>query len=257
MIDHTRKFFIYTRKSTDDKDRQVRSISDQLAELKELAVKEQIEVVDIFVEKQTAKAPGRPVFNEMLLRIEANEASGILAWHPDRLARNSVDGGKIIYLLDTGKIAELKFPTFWCDTTPQGKFMLSIAFSQSKYYVDNLSENIKRGHRNKVKEGIWPQMSPLGYVNVKGKGIEPDKIIAPLIKKTFEAYATGNFTLRQLRDKINELGLCRKNGKQLAVSNYQQTLKNPIFTGLMRYGGEIYEGKHEPIITKKLFEFPF
>jgi len=60
--------------------------------------------------------------------------------------------------------------------------------------------------------------------------------------------------LRELRDKFNELGLCRKNGKQLAVSNYQQILKNPIFTGLMRYGGEIYEGKHEPIITKKLFD---
>ena len=115
MNNHTRKFFIYTRKSTDTEDRQVRSISDQLAELKELAVKEQIEVVDIFVEKQTAKAPGRPVFNEMLLRIEQGEANGILAWHPDRLARNSVDGGKIIYLLDTEKLAELKFPTFWCD----------------------------------------------------------------------------------------------------------------------------------------------
>ncbi len=254
MNNQTRKFFIYTRKSTDTEDRQVRSISDQLAELKELAVKEQIEVVDIFVEKQTAKAPGRPVFNEMLLRIEANEASGILAWHPDRLARNSVDGGKIIYLLDTGKIAELKFPTFWCDTTPQGKFMLSIAFSQSKYYVDNLSENIKRGHRNKVKDGIWPQMSPLGYVNVKGAGIVPDENIAPLIKKTFEAYATGNFTLRQLHDKFNALGLSRKNGKVLSVSNYQQILRNPIFTGLMRYGGEIYEGKHKPIITKKLFD---
>ena len=112
-----------TRKSTDTEDRQVRSISDQLAELKELAVKEQIEVVDIFVEKQTAKAPGRPVFNEMLLRIEANEANGILAWHPDRLARNSVDGGKIIYLLDARKIAELKFPTFWCDPTPQGEII--------------------------------------------------------------------------------------------------------------------------------------
>src|SRR3989338_782982 len=73
MNNHTRKFFIYTRKSTDTEDRQVRSISDQLAELKELAIKEQIEVVDIFVEKQTAKAPGRPVFNEMLLRIEQNE----------------------------------------------------------------------------------------------------------------------------------------------------------------------------------------
>ncbi len=254
MNNHTRKFFIYTRKSTDTEDRQVKSTSDQLAELKLLAIKEDIDVIDIFVEKQTAKSPGRPVFNEMLLHIEQGEANGILAWHPDRLARNSVDGGKVIYLLDTGKIAELKFPTFWCDPTPQGKFMLSIAFSQSKYYVDNLSENIKRGHRNKVKDGIWPQMSPLGYVNVKGKGIAPDIEISKLIKKTFEAYATGNFTLRQLRDKFNELGLKRKSGKELAVSNYQQILKNTIYTGLMRYNGEIYEGKHEPIITKKFFD---
>ena len=253
MNNQTKKFFIYTRKSTDDKDRQVRSIADQLSELKELALKEQLEVVDVFVEKQTAKIPGRPVFGEMLERMEHGEASGILAWHPDRLARNSVDGGKIIYLVDTGVISEMKFPTFWFDPTPQGKFMLSIAFSQSKYYVDNLSENIKRGHRNKVKEGIWPQMSPLGYVN-KNKRIVPDPEIAPLIKKTFEAYATGSFTLRELRDKFNALGLKRKSGKELAVSNYQKLLKNPIYTGLMRYNGEIFEGKHEPIISKKLFD---
>jgi len=253
MNNQTKKFFIYTRKSTDDKDRQVRSIGDQLAELKELAKKEQVDVVDVFVEKQTAKIPGRPVFNEMIERMEIGEASGILAWHPDRLARNSVDGGKIIYLVDTGVISEMKFPTFWFDPTPQGKFMLSIAFSQSKYYVDNLSENIKRGHRNKVKDGIWPQMAPLGYVN-ENRVIVPDIINAPLIKKTFEAYATGNFTLRQLRDKFNGLGLKRKSGKELAVSNYQKLLKNPIYTGLMRYNGEIFEGKHEPIISKKLFD---
>ncbi len=254
MNNQTKKFFIYTRKSTDDKDRQVRSISDQLSELKELALKEQLEVVDVFVEKQTAKIPGRPVFNEMIERMEKGEASGILAWHPDRLARNSVDGGKIIYLVDTGVIVEMKFPTFWFDPTPQGKFMLSIAFSQSKYYVDNLSENIKRGHRNKVKEGIWPQMSPIGYVNEKGKGIVPHPELAPLVRKTFEAYSTGNFTLREVRDKFNGLGLKRKSGRELAVSNYQKLLKNPIYTGLMRYNGEIFEGKHEPIISKKLFD---
>ena len=69
MNNHTKKFFIYTRKSTDDKDRQVRSIADQLSELKELARKEDLDIVDVFVEKQTAKIPGRPVFNEMLERI--------------------------------------------------------------------------------------------------------------------------------------------------------------------------------------------
>ena len=149
--EQTRKFFIYARKSTDSEDWQVRSIADQIAELKELVKKENLEIVDILVEKQTAKKPGRPVFAEMLKRIEVGEAEGILAWHPDRLARNSVDGGQIICLVGTGVIKELKFPTFWFENTPQGEFMLSIAFGQSKYYIDNLSENIKRGHRQKLK----------------------------------------------------------------------------------------------------------
>ena len=76
------KYFIYTRKSTDTEDRQVRSLADQLSELRELARKEQLEVVDTFIEKHTAKIPGRPVFAEMLERVEKGEASGILAWHP-------------------------------------------------------------------------------------------------------------------------------------------------------------------------------
>src|SRR3989338_2823290 len=255
MNNQTKKFFIYTRKSTDDKDRQVRSISDQLAELKELAVKEQIEVVDIFVEKQTAKIPGRPVFNEMLQRMESGEANGILAWHPDRLARNSVDGGKIIYFVDTEVIKDLKFSTFWFDPTPQGKFMLSIAFSQSKYYVDNLSENIKRGHRQKLKDGIWHQNAPVGYLNDSDKKvIIPDPERSPYIVRAFEAYASGKYTLRQVRDMVNELGLRSRKEQELSISNIHNMLKNPIFCGLLRYNGEIHEGKHKPIITKKLFD---
>ena len=78
--------------------------------------------------------------------------------------------------------------------------------------------------------------------------------MSPLIKKTFEAYATGNFTLREVREKFNALGLKTKSDKELSISNYQNMLKNPIYTGLMRYNGEIHEGKHEPIITKKLFD---
>ncbi len=130
--EQTKKFFIYARKSTDTEDRQVRSIGDQISELQELAKKENLEIVDIIVEKQTAKKPGRPMFADMLKRIEHKEAIGILAWHPDRLARNSVDGGQIIYLVDTGIIQELKFPTFWFDPTPQGKFMLSIYTRQNE-----------------------------------------------------------------------------------------------------------------------------
>jgi len=180
---------------------------------------------------------------------------GILAWHPDRLARNSVDGGQIIYFVDTGVIKELKFPTFWFDPTPQGKFMLSIAFGQSKYYIDSLSENIKRGQRQKLKNGIWPKMAPLGYLNdKKTKEIYIDKEKAPLIKKAFEIYATGDYTLKKLRNTINGLGLEGGRGGSLSISNYQHMLKNPIYYGVIRYNGELYNGKHKPTITKKLFD---
>ena len=152
------KFFLYVRKSTDVEDKQVRSIEDQIAELRAFAKSENLEISDVLIEKQSAKIPGRPIFNDMISRIEKGEANGILAWHPDRLARNSVDGGRIIYLLDTEKLVSLKFPTFWCDSTSQGKFMLNMAFGQSKYYVDNLSENTKRGLRQKVKRGGVPRV---------------------------------------------------------------------------------------------------
>jgi len=147
------KYFIYCRKSTEEEERQILSIEAQLTELREYAKQNNLFVVREFTEKQSAKEPGRPIFNEMLSQIEKGEANGILAWNPDRLARNSIDGGRIIYLVDTGKIQSLKFPTFWFEPTPQGKFMLSVAFGQAKYYTDNLRENILRGIRQKIKTG--------------------------------------------------------------------------------------------------------
>jgi len=159
------KYIVYCRKSIDEKDKQVLSIDQQIAELKEFAIREHLEVIDFVTEANTAKVPGREQFANLLRRIEKGEAQGIVSWHPDRLARNSIDGGKIIYLLDIGKLLDLKFPQFWFDSTPQGKFMLNVAFGQSKYYVDNLSENVKRGMRHKLRLGIWPLKTPLGYIN--------------------------------------------------------------------------------------------
>ena len=89
--------------------------------------------------------------NEILWGIEKGNAEEILAWNPNRLDRNSIDGEQIIYLVDTGKIQSLKFPTFWFEPTPQGKFMLSVAFGQAKYYTDNLRENILQGIRQKIR----------------------------------------------------------------------------------------------------------
>ena len=202
------KYFLYARKSTDEDDKQLLSIEAQLEELREHAAREKLEVVREFVEKRTAKEPGRPVFNDMIRRVEKGEADALLAWHPDRLARNSVDGGRVIWLVDTGKLMALKFPSFWFENTPQGKFMLSIAFGQSKYYVDNLSENVQRGLRQKLRIGVYPGRAPIGYANEpRLRTIVIDEATAPLVKKLFETYASGETSYQAISDMANRMGL--------------------------------------------------
>jgi DNA invertase Pin-like site-specific DNA recombinase len=255
MTTQTTRFFIYARKSTDDPQRQVRSIDDQLAELRELAQRENLEVVEALVEKQTAKRPGRPVFNKMIERIERGDADGILAWHPDRLSRNSLDAGRLIYLLDNRKIADLRFPTVTVDQSAHGKFMLAIMFGQSKYYVDNLSENIKRGQRNKLKNGIWPMVAPIGYLNdhrTRRIVLDPDR--APLIRQAFELYSTGDYTIDRLGDLMGSLGLTNRRDRPLSRPQYHRLLSNPLYYGVIFYSGESHEGQHEAIVSKKLFD---
>jgi DNA invertase Pin-like site-specific DNA recombinase len=181
------KYILYTRKSTDTEDKQVLSIEAQLVELRKYARDNDLCVVDELIEKRTAKCPGRPIFNSMIERIKCGEANGIIAWHPDRLARNSIDGGQIIYLLDQTLLNFLQFPIFKFENTSQGKFMLNIMFGQSKYYIDNLSENSKRGLRQKVRNGMRPGVAPLGYLNdVRTKTIIVDKNYSPVVIELFE-----------------------------------------------------------------------
>ena len=181
------------------RDKQILSIEAQIAELRALAKQDDIDIVEECIEKQTAKVPGRAIFDTMLDRIENGEASGIITWHPDRLARNSVDGGRIIYLLDTGKLSALKFNTFWFENTPQGKFMLNIAFGQSKYYVDSLSENVKRGLRQKVRRGEYPGIAPIGYLNdVRTRTVTVDKKFSSIIRQAFEQYAENRSRLEDI-----------------------------------------------------------
>lgn len=249
------KFFLYARKSTDTEEKQVASIPSQIRELKEFAQKENLEIVEIFIEAKTAKAPGRLIFNQMMGRVERDEVEGILAWNPDRLARNSVDGGRIIYLLDTGKLKTLKFPTYWFENTPQGKFMLSIAFGQSKYYIDALSENVKRGLREKLRKGEWPGVAPTGYLNDRAeKKIVIDPQRAEKVVKLFKQYSTGNYSIKDIRNFSRKLGLVSRKGIPLSVSNIQYILQNPFYYGVIKFNGELYEAVHKPIIPKQLFE---
>ena len=97
------------------------SIEAQLAELAEFAKRENIEIAETFIESKKRKETRSRIFNKMMSKVhESKEPMGLIAWHPDRFARNSVDGGLIIYSIDTAKIASLRFPQFWFEPTPQG-----------------------------------------------------------------------------------------------------------------------------------------
>ena len=249
------KYIGYCRKSTDEKDKQILSIDQQIAELKEFATKQNIEISEILVEAKTAKVPGRPVFNSIVKKLEEGEIDGIASWNPDRLARNSIDGGRIIYLLDTGKLKDLKFPSFWFENSPQGKFVLNMAFGQSKYYVDNLSENVARGMRHKVRLGIWPVQAPLGYLNDKGtKTIKVDPKISKIVKKAFEMFKSGNHSFTSISEFLYGHGIKTRVGNKVSPDVVKRMLTKKFYIGLLEYKGELHKGVHKPIIDKSLFD---
>ena len=143
------------------------------------------------------------------------------------MARNSIDGGKLIYLLDTGQLQDLKFPTFWFENTPQGKFMLSIAFGQSKYYIDNLSENVKRGLRQKLRNGVLPAKAPWGYKNNEELGtIEIDEDKSKILKKAFELFADGEKSFTDISLFLYKNGFTDKNGKPVKIDRLKNALSN-------------------------------
>jgi hypothetical protein len=133
--------------------------------------------------------------------------------------------------------------------------MLQIAFGQSKYYVDNLKENVTRGMRQKIRNGIWPLWAPLGYLNNPlTRGIDFDTKKAVLVKRMFKVYSSGNYTLKEISEWCKKAGLKSNLDNDISPGQIQSTLQNIFYIGLMKYKGEVFEGKHKPIITKKLFD---
>ena len=185
-------YVLYCRKSTESEDRQILSLDSQESELRKLAERENLNIIKTFKESMSAKSPARPLFGEMLAMIESGKAEGILCWKLDRLARNPVDGGKVIWLLQKSVIKSIQ--TYERLHLPTDNMLLMyVELGMANQYVLDLSVNVKRGNRAKLEKGGWPCVAPFGYSNDK---LEHTTILdpktAPAVKKIFEWYASAD-----------------------------------------------------------------
>lgn len=248
-------YLIYCRKSSEAEDRQVLSIDSQETELLKVAERDGFSVAKIYKEAMSAKASGRPIFDEMLRDIEKQGDVTLLSWKLDRLARNMVDGGRVIELMDRGLIKEIRTPEKVLRNIPEDKFMMTLDFGIAKKYVDDLSVNVKRGNRAKLERGGWPGKAPLGYLNDKAnKTIIVDEVKAPFIKKAYQEYATGLYSLADIVEMLYADGFRTWSNLKVHKAAIHKLLSDPFYMGVMRKGGKLYKGNHEPLVSKTTFD---
>jgi site-specific DNA recombinase len=246
----------YTRVSSKDQDREGFSIPAQQRLLREYARSQGFTVVREFVDIETAKQTGRAGFGEMLAFLRLNpDCTTILVEKTDRLYRNIRDWVTIddlhivVHFVKEATVVS-------ADSRSSDKFMHGIKVLMAKNYVDNLSEEVKKGMREKAQQGQWPSVAPIGYVNnLSTHRIEPDAVRAPLIADVFHLYATGDYSLKALVAQVRTIGLTYPRGNRpLRKSDVHRILQNPIYFGEFVWLGQRYEGVHDAIIDRETFD---
>lgn len=233
------KYILYVRKSTEGEERQARSLADQVAECEELSQQLGLNVVKVYRESESAKDPDiRPQFREMVDRIKAGRYDAIIAWHPDRLARNMKEAGELIDLLDKGVIRDLKFKSFSFENTASGKMLLGMAFVLSKQYSDQLSDNVKRGNKRSIAEGKYINTAKHGYYKDAAQFHHPNGNNFVLIKQAFQMKLNGK-TLNDIILYINSNSY-QHLGKlyEMNKSRLSEILRDPFYTGVLIYGAD-------------------
>ncbi|ESZ05711.1 resolvase [Mesorhizobium sp. L2C089B000] len=253
------KALLYARVSSKEQEKEGFSIPAQCKLLREYALQRQFGIVEEYVDVETAKNTGRTNFGEMVKYLRKHPGVRvILVEKTDRLYRNLKDWVTLdeldveIHLAKEGVVLSR-------DSRSSEKFMHGIKVLMAKNYIDNLSEEARKGQMEKAEQGIWPSKAPLGYLNVTAKNgkkvIEPDPVVAPVVTKLFERYATGLYSLKALTKAAHCDGLIHpKSGNPVPVSTVHTILRNRLYTGLFQWNGRLHQGKHEPLVSIDLWE---
>ena len=250
------KYFLYTRKSSEDKGKQILSLESQTNEMKKLAFNLGLQIEKVYTESKSAKMPdNRPLFSEMVKTIKNNEREnyGIICWKIDRLSRNPIDSATIQWLLQQGRLKTIQ--TADRQYLPSDNVLLfNVESSMANQYILDLSKNVKRGQKTKLEKGGWPNMAPIGYLN-DGKGgiiIDPER--GRYIQKAFKLYTTGTISIKTIAEQLYREGFRSRKGLKYHKSKVHQFLSNPFYCGIMVKDDQKYLGNHESIISKQLFD---
>jgi site-specific DNA recombinase len=241
---------IYARVSSKDQEREGYSIPAQLKLLREYAKSHGFQVEKEFIDVETAKASGRKQFGEMLTFFDQNPVCRVLIVEKtDRLYRNFRD-----YLTLEDLEVEIHLPKegqiISKESKSQAKLIHGIHVVMARNYIENLREEVRKGMREKADQGIYPSRPPLGYRNnVLEHSIEVNPEKAPVAKRMFDLYASGQHSLSSLRKALKE-----EFGDNLSKGYLDRLLKNPFYTGQFIWEGKIYRGTHTPLVTGRVFD---
>jgi DNA invertase Pin-like site-specific DNA recombinase len=268
-VKSAKKYFIYCRKSSDSEDKQIASLPDQVKVMSDIAGKYKLKIVDILTESKSAFKIGRPVFNQMIGRINKGEANAVLCWDASRIARNSMDSGTFIYLMDERKLLELKTPNKTFINTADDKMSLNIDFTMTKKYSDDLSNNVHRGNRHKFFElKEWGGVAKPGYLNytdslTKENHIMTDPDRFPVIQRAISRILDGTHTPMESLRELNKEGYSTRKtkslgGRPLSRASFYRIISDSYYCGIMKRKvgdkREIGDSSHEPMISEDQFD---
>ena len=254
------KYIVYKRKSSDSEDKQVLSLDSQDRALNEsIPSYTSLNIIDNHEESKSAKAPGRPKFNAMCERLEQGEANYIICWQLNRLARNPVDGGRIIWLVQNYGI-KIITPSKTYDSNDI--LLMYVEFAMSNQFINDLRKSTTRGLDDKLRAGIAPILAPVGYYNdvTKKQGLRDileDIERFPLVRKMWDLLLTGNYSVEKIMDIANnQWGFKQRTGNPLSRTKTYEIFNSIFYTGkYYEYRGKIYDnGIHKPMISIDEYE---
>jgi site-specific DNA recombinase len=251
-----KSYFAYIRVSTVKQGEHGSSLQEQRDAIVGFARRNDLHIVKWFEERETAAKIGRGEFTRMIAALKKEKASGVVFHKIDRSARNLKDWSAIQDLADVG--VDVRFSQESINlASNEGKLTGDFLAVIAAHYIRNLREEVKKGMRGRLKQGIYPLGAPIGYLNNGGgkvKTLDPER--APHVRDAFQWYAEGRYSLRALSNELYARGLRTKSGIKVDANRLQKMLRNPFYMGiiLMKRSGESYVGIHEPLISKTMFD---